>query len=120
MKLRISAGSSIPALNHNPTPPLPQITLQSHFHPHPDPDSPPPWELHYLFICMEFDRKLYLQSWRPGSRRRSADGLDLFDVLDRDGSPRQALSQRSLHEWVQIAIEHLGRRTRDVTRAKVL
>jgi hypothetical protein len=50
---------------------LPQITLQSHFHPHRDPDSPPPWELYYFFICMEFDRKLYFAALTPEPGRTS-------------------------------------------------
>ena len=45
-KAGISAGSSMPVLNHNPPRRLLQITIQPHFRAHRGPsDLPPPWQL---------------------------------------------------------------------------
>ena len=50
----------------------------------------------------------------PGAARST-----LFDVLDSHRSPGEALSQRSLHERVQIAIENVSGGARDLPCAKV-
>jgi hypothetical protein len=43
----------------------------------------------------------------------------LFDVFNSHRPPRETLSQRSLHELVEIPIKHVGGGTRDVPGAKV-
>ena len=50
----------------------------------------------------------------PGAARSVS-----FDVLHSHRSPGETLSQRSLHERVQIAIENVSGGARDVSRAKV-
>ena len=61
--------------------------------------------------------RLYALS--PGLRGPGAARSTSFDVLDSHRSPRETLSQRSLHERVQIAIENVSGGARDLPCAKV-
>ncbi len=48
---------------------------------------------------------------------RDADQGRLLHVLDHHRPPRQALRERSLHERVEVAVEHVGGRPRSVAGA---